>query len=193
MIHRIKIKNAKLDVESIRYRISSNFSEDAIKKTSEIIENVRNFGDDAIKRYTSAYDKIELDSLQVNREEIEEAYNCISDEHIKTINLIRNRLIRNETILLEHLKKISSLYIQNENIQRIIQPISSVGCYVPGGLARYPSTLIMCVTPAKLAGVKRIVAITPTKINGKIDPLTLVSADICGVCLLYTSPSPRDS
>ena len=110
---RITIKNAKLDVESVRYRISSNFSEDAIKKTREIIENVRNFGDDAIKRYTSAYDKIELDSFKVNREEIEEAYNCISDEHIKTINLIRNRLIRNETILLEHLKKISSLYIQN--------------------------------------------------------------------------------
>ena len=94
MINRITIKNAKLDVESVRYRISSNFSEDAIKKTREIIENVRNFGDNAIKRYTSTYDKVELDSFQVNKEEIEEAYNCISDEHIKTINLIRNRLIR---------------------------------------------------------------------------------------------------
>src|SRR4029078_7961402 len=132
----------------------------ASKKRSESIETARNLGDEAVKRYTPAYDKIELDYLQVNREGIDGAYNCISDEHIKTINLIRNRLIRNETILLEHLKKISSLYIQNENIQRIIHPISSVACYVPGGLARYPSTLIMCVTPAKLAGVKRIVAIT---------------------------------
>ena len=88
MINRITIKNAKLDVESVRYRISSNFSEDAIKKTRDIIENVRNFGDNAIKRYTSTYDKVELDSFQVNKEEIEEAYNCISDEHIKTINLL---------------------------------------------------------------------------------------------------------
>lgn len=185
MINRITIKNAKLDVESIRYRVSSNFSEDAIKKTQEILENVRNCGDDAIKRYTSVFDKVELDSFQVSNEEIEEAYNCISDDHIKTIKFIRDRLVRNETILLDHLKKISSLYIKNENIQRIIQPIPSVGCYVPGGSARYPSTLIMCVTPAKLAGVKRIVAITPTKLNGKIDPLTLVSADICGVNEIY--------
>jgi histidinol dehydrogenase len=185
LINRITIKNAKLDVESIRYRVSSNFSEDAIKKTQEILENVRNCGDDAIKRYTSVFDKVELDSFQVSNEEIEEAYNCISDDHIKTIKLIRDRLVRNETILLDHLKKISSLYIKNENIQRIIQPIPSVGCYVPGGSARYPSTLIMCVTPAKLAGVKRIVAITPTKLNGKIDPLTLVSADICGVNEIY--------
>jgi histidinol dehydrogenase len=185
LINRITIKNAKLDVESIRYRVSSNFSEDAIKKTQEILENVHNYGDDAIKRYTSEFDKVELDSFQVSNEEIEEAYNCISDDHIKTIKLIRDRLVRNETILLDHLKKISSLYIKNENIQRTIQPIPSVGCYVPGGSARYPSTLIMCVTPAKLAGVKRIVAITPTKLNGKIDPLTLVSADICGVNEIY--------
>ena len=185
MINRITIKNAKLDVESIRYRVSSNFSEDAIKKTQEILENVRSCGDDAIKRYTSVFDKVDLDLFQVSNEEIEEAYNCISDDHIKTIKLIRDRLVRNETILLDHLKKISSLYIKNENIQRIIQPIPSVGCYVPGGSARYPSTLIMCVTPAKLAGVKRIVAITPTKLNGKIDPLTLVSADICGVNEIY--------
>ena len=185
MINRITIKNAKLDVESIRYRVSSNFSEDAIKKTQEILENVRNCGDDAIKRYTSVFDKVELDSFRVSNEEIEEAYNCISDDHIKTIKLIRDRLVRNETILLDHFKKITSLYIKNENIQRIIQPIPSVGCYVPGGSARYPSTLIMCVTPAKLAGVKRIVAITPTKLNGKIDPLTLVSADICGVNEIY--------
>jgi len=184
-LKRLTIKNAKLDVESIRYNIANNFSDDAINKTRDIIENVRKYGDDAIKKYTSKYDKIELDSFKVNTEEIEEAYNCISQDHIKTIKLIRDRLIKNETIFLEHLKKISSLYPQNENIQRIIQPISSVGCYVPGGSARYPSTLIMCVTPAKLAGVKRIVAISPAKNDGKIDPLTLVSADICGVDEIY--------
>ncbi|MGE0242447.1 MAG: histidinol dehydrogenase [Nitrososphaeraceae archaeon] len=182
---RLTIKNAKVDVDSIRYNIANNFSDDAINKTRDIIENVRKYDDDAIKKYTSKYDKVELDSFKVNTEEIEEAYNCISEDHIKTIKLIRDRLIKNETIFLEHLKKISSLYPQNENIQRIIQPISSVGCYVPGGSARYPSTLIMCVTPAKLAGVKRIVAISPAKNDGKIDPLTLVSADISGVDEIY--------
>jgi histidinol dehydrogenase len=184
-LKRLTIKNAKVDVDSIRYNIANNFSDDAINKTRDIIENVRKHGDDAIKKYTSKFDKVELDSFKVNHEEIKEAYNCISEDHIKTIKLIRDRLIKNETIFLEHLKKISSLYPQNENIQRIIQPIASVGCYVPGGSARYPSTLIMCVTPAKLAGVKRIVTISPTKNDGKIDPLTLVSADICGVDEIY--------
>ena len=182
---RLTIKNAKVDVDSIRYNIANNFSDDAINKTRDIIENVRKYGDDAIKKYTSKFDKVELDSFKVNSEEIKEAYNCISEDHIKTVKLIRDRLIKNETIFLKHLKKISSLYPQNENIQRIIQPIASVGCYVPGGSARYPSTLIMCVTPAKLAGVKRIVTISPTKNDGKIDPLTLVSADICGVDEIY--------
>jgi histidinol dehydrogenase len=184
-LKRITIKNTKLDVNSIRYNISNNFSEDIIKKTREIIENVRKYGDDAIKKYTSEYDKVELDSFKVNNKEIEESYGCISDNHIKTIELIRDKLIKNETVLLEHLKKISNLYSQSKNIQRIIQPISSVGCYVPGGLARYPSTLIMCATPAKLAGVKRIVVISPTKSDGKIDPLTLVAADICGINEIY--------
>jgi histidinol dehydrogenase len=184
-LKRLTIKNTKVDVDSIRYNIANNFSDDAINKTRDIIENVRKYGDDAIKKYTSKYDKVELDSFKVNTEEIEEAYNCISEDHIKTIKFIRDRLIKNEIIFLEHLKKISSLYPQNENIQRIIQPIASVGCYVPGGSARYPSTLIMCVTPAKLAGVKRIVTISPTKNDGKIDPLTLVSADICGVDEIY--------
>ncbi|MDQ2685943.1 MAG: histidinol dehydrogenase, partial [Thermoproteota archaeon] len=182
---RITIKNAKLDVNSIRYNTSNNFSEDTIKKTREIIENVRKYGDEAIKKYTFEYDKVELDSFKVNNKEIQEAYDCISDDHIKTIKLIRDKLIKNENVLLEHLKEIPNLYLQNKNIQRIIQPISSVGCYIPGGLARYPSTLIMCATPAKLAGVKRIVAISPTKIDGKIDPLTLIAADICGVDEIY--------
>jgi histidinol dehydrogenase len=184
-LKRITIKNAKLDVNSIRYNTSNNFSEDIIKKTRGIIENVQKYGDEAIKKYIFEYDKVELDSFKVSNKEIEEAYDCISDNHIKTIKLIRDKLIKNENVLLEHLKEIPNLYLQNKNIQRIIQPISSVGCYVPGGLARYPSTLIMCATPAKLVGVKRIVAISPTKVDGKIDPLTLIAADICGVDEIY--------
>ena len=83
---RLTIKNAKVDVDSIRYNIANNFSDDAINKTRDIIENVRKYGDDAIKKYTSKFDKVELDSFKVNSEEIKEAYNCISEDHIKTVN-----------------------------------------------------------------------------------------------------------
>jgi histidinol dehydrogenase len=70
-------------------------------------------------------------------------------------------------------------------LTRLLKPIESVGCYVPGGKARYPSTLLMCCTPANVAGVKRIVVLTPPQKDGSIDPLTLVAADICGVQEIY--------
>ena len=70
-------------------------------------------------------------------------------------------------------------------INKKVTPISRVGCYIPGGKARYPSTVVMCAIPAKVAGVKQIVAISPPMKNGKIDPFTLVAADICGVDEFY--------
>jgi len=97
---------------------------------------------------------------------------------------MKDRLIRGEKVLL---KRIHGIVISSHGVrvQRIVQPVSSVGCYIPGGIARYPSSMVMCAIPAKVAGVKRIVAISPPLRNGKIDALTLVSADICGVDEFY--------
>ncbi|HVP82717.1 MAG TPA: histidinol dehydrogenase [Nitrososphaeraceae archaeon] len=185
MIKKIVIKNPKDDVENIRYNTIDNFSEDIIKKVGEIIGNVRKDGDDALKKYTYEYDRVMVDSIRVNKDEIKDAYKQVTDEQVKTIYKIRETLIENDVIFLEHIKKISSLYSNNRRIKRFVQPISSVGCYIPGGLARYPSTLVMCATPAKLAGVKRLVAISPPQKNGNVDPLTLVAADICGINEFY--------
>ena len=74
---------------------------------------------------------------------------------------------------------------EDVRINKKVTPISRVGCYIPGGKARYPSTVVMCAIPAKVAGVKQIVAISPPMKNGKIDPFTLVAADICGVDEFY--------
>ncbi len=70
-------------------------------------------------------------------------------------------------------------------VQTVLRPIDSVGCYVPGGQAAYPSTLIMTVMPAKVAGVPRIVVCSPSDAKGKVNPLILVAADICGVDEVY--------
>jgi histidinol dehydrogenase len=185
LIKKIVIKNPKDDVENIRYNTIDNFSEDIIKKVGEIIGNVRKDGDDALKKYTYEYDRVMVDSIRVNKDEIKDAYKQVTDKQVKTIYKIRETLIENDIIFLEHIKKISSLYSNNRRIKRFVQPISSVGCYIPGGLARYPSTLVMCATPAKLAGVKRLVAISPPQKNGNVDPLTLVAADICGINEFY--------
>lgn len=185
MIKKIVIKNPKDDVDNIRYNTIDNFSEDIIKKVGEIIGNVRKDGDHALKKYTYEYDRVMVDSIRVNKDEIKDAYKQVTDKQVKTIYKIRETLIENDIIFLEHIKKISSLYSNNRRIKRFVQPISSVGCYIPGGLARYPSTLVMCATPAKLAGVKRLVAISPPQKNGNVDPLTLVAADICGINEFY--------
>jgi histidinol dehydrogenase len=92
--------------------------------------------------------------------------------------------MESEVSVMNHLKGITILSA-GIKVHRLIQPISSVGCYIPGGNARYASTMVMCAVPAKVAGVKRIVAISPPLRDGTVDPLTLVAARICGVKEFY--------
>jgi histidinol dehydrogenase len=98
--------------------------------------------------------------------------------------MIKERLLSSEMVLLRHLQGIA-FSSKGVRIHRFVQPIPSVGCYIPGGKARYPSTAVMCAIPAKVAGVERIVAISPPLKDGTVDPLTLVAADICGVDEFY--------
>ncbi|TLY06670.1 MAG: histidinol dehydrogenase, partial [Thaumarchaeota archaeon] len=86
------------------------------------------------------------------------------------------QLAKSEMAVLKRLKGIA-VSSNGVRIDRMIKPVASVGCYIPGGRARYPSTAVMCAVPAKAAGVKRIVAISPPRKDGTIDPLTLVAAD----------------
>ncbi|MEM3085371.1 MAG: histidinol dehydrogenase, partial [Nitrososphaerales archaeon] len=81
--------------------------------------------------------------------------------------------------------------IDGIRISKLLKPIESVGCYVPGGKARYPSTLIMCAVPARVAGVKRVVVCSPPMKNGVPDPLTLIAADLCNIDELYKVGGPQ--
>jgi histidinol dehydrogenase len=145
---------------------------------------VEKYGDSALLAYTEKFDGIRLDSLRVTDNEIKEAYDRVSKEQIQSIKIMKQRLITGEKVLLKNLRglTISSAGVK---IQRIVQPITSIGCYIPGGKARYPSSIVMCAIPAKVAGVKRIVAISPPLRDGTVDPLTLIAADICGVNEFY--------
>jgi histidinol dehydrogenase len=183
LIKTIFVENAKSEAENLRNSIKS-ISDELIQTTKAIMEDIEKYGDPAIMDYEEKFDGVRLNSLKVTDEEIREAYNKVTKEQIQSIKMIRKRLIKTEIALIKQLQKVS-LSSYGVKIQRIIQPISSVGCYVPGGKARYPSTMIMCAVPAKVAGVKRIVAISPPLKDGTIDPLTLVSAEICGVDEFY--------
>src|ERR671925_1946776 len=171
--------------EAAGLRKSATAISDAlIEEAKSIMEGVAEHGDAAVLDYTAKFDGVTLGSLAVSNEEIKQAYSQVTKEQVKAVKLMKEQLAKSELAVLKRLKGIA-LLSGGIRIDRQIKPVSSVGCYTPGGKARYPSTVIMCAVPAKVAGVKRIVAISPPRKNGTIDPLTLVAADICRVDEFY--------
>lgn len=182
MIKKIIVKNALKEANLIR---RSN----RIPQKSEIVEKIINdvirFGDSAVLKYTKKYDKIKINSIRVEKSELERAYNKVTNNQLNSLKRSKKLLEKNERILLSRLTGIMS----SENgitIKRALKPMESVGCYVPGGRARYPSTLMMCAVPAMVAGVNRISVVSPPMKDGGIDPVTLVAADICGIDEVYS-------
>lgn len=156
------------------------------KQVEAIIKKVKEQGDDALISFSKEFDKVSLDikNISVDRDEIEEAYKRVSREQISAIKSVKERIETTEGTLLKKIRNIE-VNINGIRIKIRAQPISSVGCYVPGGKASYPSTLVMAVTPAKIAGVSRVVVCSPPRADGSVNPLTLVAADICGVDEFY--------
>lgn len=181
MIKKIIVKNAVKEANFIR---RSN----RIPQKSEIVEKIINdvikYGDSAILKYTKKYDKVKIDSIIVDKSELKKAYKEVTANQLNSLKKSKKLLEKNEKMLLKRLTGI----ISSENgitIERALKPIESVGCYVPGGQARYPSTLMMCVVPAMIAGVNSISVVSPPMKDGSIDPVTLVAADICGIDKVY--------
>ncbi len=155
------------------------------KKTIEsIISDVKKNGDLAVKKYEKKFGGQSKGSLRVSSAEIKSSYSKVTKEEIQAIKLAKKLLTKTELSIRKNLK---GNIIKNNKVKitKLFLPLSGVGCYVPGGSAKYPSSLIMSVVPAKVAGVKRIVVVSPSNKQGKIDPLTLVAADICGVNEIY--------
>ena len=152
---------------------------------NEIIENVKANGDKAVFEYTLKFDKFTLtpENIKVTREEIEEAYSKLD---AKLIEVIRQSA---ENIRTFHTKQLRNSWFDAKEDGTIlgmkITPIAKAGVYVPGGKAAYPSSVLMNVIPAKVAGVGEIVMTTPPGADGKVNPGTLVAADIAGVDTIY--------
>lgn len=148
-------------------------------KVLDIIEQVRTRKDDALLEYTEKFDHVKLDSLIMSEEEIEAVMSKVD------ASLIADLKEAAENIACYHEKQLQEGYeIQKEDGvylgQRVI-PLERVGVYVPGGRAAYPSTVLMNVIPAKIAGVKEIVMVTPPSADGSVDPVIAAAAHIAGV------------
>jgi histidinol dehydrogenase len=152
---------------------------------SDILENVRLNKDKALLEYTERFDKAVLtkDTIKVTEEEIQQAYAAVDPS---VIDVIRKAKINIENY---HIKqKQYSWFDSTENgtiLGQKISPISSVGVYVPGGKAAYPSSVLMNIIPAKVAGVERITMTTPPGKDGKVNAGTLVAAREAGVSEIY--------
>lgn len=152
---------------------------------NEIINNVRENGDKALFDYTLKFDRFAVNekTIKVTRKEIEEAYKELSDDFVEVMKKSA------ENIRVFHEKQKRNTWIDTKEDgsilgQRIL-PIEISGVYVPGGKAAYPSSVLMNVVPAKVAGVEKIIMCTPPSKDGKVNAGTLVAADIAGVTEIY--------
>lgn len=152
---------------------------------NEIISQVREKKDEALFAYTHKFDHCEItkDTIRVTHEEIKEAYEKVDPALVEVMRKSAANIIR------FHEKQLHNSWIVPENDGTIlgqkITPIEISGVYVPGGKAAYPSSVLMNVLPAKVAGVSRIIMTTPPGADGKVNPGTLVAADIAGVNEIY--------
>lgn len=177
----MKIERVKSRV-SLRRTIESG-TEEQRRAVLEIIATVRARGDEALKSYTEKFDGVRLDSLRVTNEEIEAAYQNVSEEALRIIR----EAAENIRDYHERQKRESWIIAKEDGtmIGQKITPLDAVGLYVPGGTAAYPSSVLMNVIPAQVAGVKRIVITSPPNKNGTLPAGVLVAASELGVKEIY--------
>lgn len=170
---------SKVDVKAWTARRKGSLSE-VRKPVEDIIDNVKNNRDSALYELTEKFDKVKLSSLRVTKEEVDNAYKSVDPKLVEALKTSRKNIEafhlmqRPPDMWLKEVAPGLTLGVKNTALERI-------GAYIPGGRASYPSTVLMCALPAKVAGVKEVICCTPPPIN----PLTLVAADLAGVDEIY--------
>jgi len=185
LIKILQVRNVDSFVESRRQKTS----EKDRKTVQAILNDVRKNGDSAVKKYERKFNGRKTSQLRVSEKEIKEALSKISAMDNESSEGAEYTLATAEDEISAFLFSQFPLYMEEvadpQFPTKSFVPIPSVGCYIPGGQARYPSSAIMSVVPARIAGVKRIVIVSPPDRDGKIDPLTIVAAKKCGATEIY--------
>ena len=177
------IKYSK-DVDLEKELARSQFSYVDVNETVEsILKDVKARGDKALIEYTEKFDGVKLENLEVTEEEIQKAFDTIDKDLMEVIQYSHDNIKK------FHEKQVrNDFLIRQENgvvLGQVVNPIEKVGLYVPGGTAAYPSTVLMNAVPAKIAGCKEIVMVTPPTKDGTILPSLLVAAKISGVDRIF--------
>lgn len=178
-------EQSKKDIMNNLLKRSPNNYDSYEIAVNDIIQNIRKNRDQAVFEYTEKFDRFSLNenNIQVTKEEIMQAYQEVDADYIAIMKKSA------ENIKDFHKKQLRNSWMETKEDGSIlgqkITPIARVGVYVPGGKAAYPSSTLMNIIPAKVAGVEEIIMTTPPDSNGKINPGTLVAADIAGATSIY--------
>ena len=179
------LEYSQLNIEDIERLISRNTdSDNAIQsRVEEIILEVKNKGDEALKGFSEKFDKISLTSLKINEDEIFSLAETISRDEKRAIEIAFNNIFKFHRTQLVKEKKIETS--KGVTCWRENRPIERVGLYIPGGTAVLPSTFLMLGVPARIAGCKEIVVCTPPQADGKINPYIAHCAHLLQIKTIY--------
>ena len=148
---------------------------------ARIVDEVRRKGDEALFRYTRELDRVQLDSLEVSKQELAAAYRAADKKLVAALELAAQRITSFHRECLPKIGAISA----GRGLERQVRPLDKVGIYVPGGIASYPSTVLMTAIPARVAGVKEIIMVSPPGGEGTIPGDTLAAASIAQVSRIF--------
>ena len=161
----------------------SAFDANAMKVAVDIVANVRENGDAAIREYAAKFDGVELGDLEVTQDEIDEALELVDEEFLRSVEYAADNIAD------FHRRQLQQSWFTTRADGAItgqkVTPLDRVGIYVPGGRAQYPSTVLMNAMPASVAGVGEIIMCTPPSKDGKVNPYTLAAASVAGVDRIF--------
>ncbi len=167
------------ELQRIEDRINLDNNEEINNIVNKILQDVKSEGDKALKKYTLKFDGFYPDPLSVTKKEIEKAWNTTTNPLKEALKNAKHRIEK------FHEKEIPKSFsikgIHGEEVQRKWLPVKRAGLYVPGGRASYPSTVLMNAIPAKVAGVKKIIMVSPANAAGEMNKTVLAAAHICGI------------
>lgn len=181
----VKLFNLAVNNEKEILEIIKNREEDldVINDVKLILEEVKKDKDKALIKFNKLFDKVDITNLKVSKEEIDEAFKLVEEDFIEAI---KGSI---ENVKKYHEKQVKNGYsiIEKNGVfmGQLVTPLQRVGVYVPGGTASYPSSVVMNVIPAEIAGVSEIVMVTPPKNDGSINSYILVAASLAGVSEIY--------
>jgi len=181
-LRRVRVKEPEVEAKRLRAGKPS-FPKELLEEVKAILEGVREGGDEALLDFVERFDGSRVERLRVEEERIRKAYDEVPGAYVDAISEMKSRLEVAERALLEGLRM--TLRLDGIELRFRPTPLESIGIYVPGGKAYYPSSLVMAAVPAKVAGVERVAVASPPTFEGDVHPSVLVAADLCGINEVY--------